>query len=649
MKLIKLKKLTLRNFKGIKNFELITDGNTQVYGDNATGKTTLFDAFTWLLFDKDSRGKKEFSIKTISNNEIVNNLEHEVSAIFDGTDGQTELKKIYKEKYTRKRGSATAELQGHESKYYVDGVPKKKGEYEDAVKLLISEDIFKLLTSPLFFNEQLDWKKRRNILLDVCGGISDDYVMDSSEELKELKTLLGNKTIEDYQKIIVSQKTKVNGDLQDIPVRIDEVTRQIPDVSELSKDSLEEKINLIDSQINEKQKEIANVKSGFAIAEKEKQIIELDGELINRKRQIENNSIENRHKFKMRLQTYEGDLSNFKYSKKRKEIEIKDLKRSIEQKEELQVKLRSQWQTINEEEFSFIAKSECPTCGQALPIEQVEQASHKALADFNLSKSAKLEEITKNGIFQKNSIEKLKESIVALEKEIDKFNKFIIDKEIEIEKVKKELVEIDVPDVAQDAEYSRKLRDKKDLQVDLATLNSDANMTIASLNNELTALQDDRRTLINDLQQFDALEHLKKRQAELEAEQKALGAEYEELERRLYLIELFTKTKVGLLTDKINGKFKIARFKLFDEQINGGIKECCETVVDGVPFGTGLNNAMRINVGLDIINTLTEHYRVSAPIFVDNAESVTDLIATTGQLISLIVSADDKKMRVEAV
>jgi hypothetical protein len=101
-----------------------------------------------------------------------------------------------------------------------------------------------------------------------------------------------------------------------------------------------------------------------------------------------------------------------------------------------------------------------------------------------------------------------------------------------------------------------------------------------------------------------------------------------------------------MLEGKINSKFHMARFKLFEVQVNGALAECCETTFNGVPY-SNLNNGARLNIGLDIINTLAEHYGFSPPVWLDNAESVTDILPTKGQQIRLIVSAADKKLRVE--
>src|SRR5690606_16272525 len=133
-----------------------------------------------------------------------------------------------------------------------------------------------------------------------------------------------------------------------------------------------------------------------------------------------------------------------------------------------------------------------------------------------------------------------------------------------------------------------------------------------------------------------------KRIEELEAEERRLAQEFEELERQLYLTEEFIRTKVRMLEDSINSRIRRARFKLFRQLVNGGVEETCETLLNGVPWPS-INGAGKIQVGLDIINTLANHYGFAPPVFIDDAVTITDIPETTGQQIRLIVSAADKR------
>jgi cell division protein FtsB len=149
-----------------------------------------------------------------------------------------------------------------------------------------------------------------------------------------------------------------------------------------------------------------------------------------------------------------------------------------------------------------------------------------------------------------------------------------------------------------------------------------------------------------DLQRHEQIEKADARIKELSDQERELAKEYEDLEQQVFLAEEFTRAKVGLLEKKINSRFDLARFKLFDVQVNGALSETCTTTYDGVPFDS-LNHGARLNVGLDIINTLADFYDFTPPVWIDNAESVTSIIPTRGQAIKLVVSAKDKKLRIE--
>ena len=259
---MKLHKLVLTNFKGIKSFTLDAQGqDVNIWGDNATGKTTLYDAFLWLLFDKDSQNRKDFEIKTIGpDGEYIHGLDHSVEATLeiDGAEILT-LKKVYMEKWTKKRGSPKAEFTGHTTDYYIDGVPVKKSDYDAKIASIADENIFKLLTSPKYFNEQLHWQERRKLLLQVCGDISDGDVIASDSSLTQLPAILGNRSIDDHRKIIAARRTEINKELERIPVRIDEVQRGLPDIAGIDQAGTAARIAKLKEEIKAKQEQLVRL------------------------------------------------------------------------------------------------------------------------------------------------------------------------------------------------------------------------------------------------------------------------------------------------------------------------------------------------------------------------------------------------------
>ncbi|MGJ9384285.1 AAA family ATPase [Salipaludibacillus sp. CF4.18] len=651
MKKLELVQLNLKNFKGIKAFTLDANGESKdVFGDNEVGKTTLPDAFNWLFFDKDSNNKKDFAIKTLDedNNEI-HGLDHEVSATINVDRKPTIFQKIYKEKWTKKKGSAHKEFTGHTTDYFIDEVPVKLKEYKDKVGEILDEESFKLLTNPAYFNESLKWGERREILLEVCGDVSNEDVIASDRKLSKLSDILGDKSIDDLKKIIAGKKKEINKQLDILPARIDEVQHNLPDISGLSEHGLKEEAAEYQEKIQAKEDEISRIRNGSEVAEKQKQLSELETEL---------NTIKNSHDSDNREKIVAKDQEYYKIKNLRDDIEfqITSADRKIKMNantanglEKQKKELADQYYQEKEKEMPEHDDSECSACGQALPVEQVKEAHEKALASFNRKKSERMEHIMSQG-------KQLKEKIAFYDDENEKILTTIEESKQSVENYDKQLeaLQQEINDIKTNTTSIDENPKYKELQSDILNVKSSINelqsSTIGNTNQakeELQTLTEEKTAVTLNLNKFEQHKQSKTRIKELTDQERSLSKEYEKLEAELYLSEEFIRTKVSLLEEKINSKFKYARFKLFETQINDGLKETCETLYKGVPYSKGLNNAWRINIGLDIINTLSEHYNFSAPIFIDNREAVTKLIDTEAQTISLIVSEKDKQLRVE--
>lgn len=658
---MKLVSLNLKNFKGITSFSLDPRGeDVSIFGDNAVGKTTLFDAFTWLLFDKNSSNRKDFEIKTLDgNNNPIHGLEHSVEGVFDIAGKELTLKKVYAEKWTKKRGSAQKQFTGHTVDHFVDGVPVQKKEYDARIAEIADENIFRLLTDPRYFNEVLHWQKRRELLLEVCGDVSDAEVMNmlyiydkpyaNKKELSRLADILGDRTIEQHRKVIQARRTEINKELEKFPVRIDEVKRNLPNVDNITNpEALPNDIVKLREELRSKQEELAQARAGGQVAEKTKELRMIEAQIMD---------LRNRHRQELdaTLAGKREELSNIQLSLNDIRFSIGSLNRSIQHNEaeinrlnERIAKLREAWHIQNDARFEFEQSETCPTCGQALPAEQLESAREKALADFNRKKAEKLESINAEG----KQLASLKSSY---EEELNTHRKTI-------EKYTKEMAELEQKETALKAEIDNIMQGAEPVEVttEYAQLENRQNAIMGEINElivnnsqAVNAIQKEIDTLtdaITALEQatarLEARKNGEKRIEDLKAEERRLAAEFEDLERQLYLTEEFIRSKVHLLEEKINSKFKMARFKLFEVQVNGALAETAETMYNGVPY-SNLNNGARINVGLDIINTLSEHYGFAPPVWLDNAESVTDILSTRGQQIRLIVSGMDKKLRIE--
>lgn len=635
---MKLTKLELLNFKGLKSFAINLNGDVVIRGDNATGKTTVFDSVCWLLFGKDSLDRADFEIKTLDGGEPIHKVNHEVIGTFTLDEGGTvELKRVYREKYSSPRGGDIT-LTGHTTDYFVDGVPKKEKEYKEVVNTLIDESIFKLITNPLYFNETYSWQNRRKLLLEMCGDIDDAAVINSRDDLRRLAELLEGRTVDDHRKVVAAKKTAINKELDMIPIRIDEAVRNKPETAS-DKEKLIRDIETLSAGIDEVEKQKAIIKNWFSSTEKESKIRDINRQLDAQKSKV----LSDYHKQKQHLRgEYEASLTKLKMvevDRDRCADRRDELNKEIERESKRIATLQSEFDAFNAQQFN---KESCPTCGQALPADK--QAALEA--EFNTNKSKKIEEwkgLIESAVKLKGNYEEQQEimasKIDSLTTEASQYN--------DAYNVKfKEYEAYSEPNLEDDPVYA-------DLKAQLFLLEIDDEPgadteDLAKLDEELSSMKSKKANLETELNKFNLIDDINHRILELESQQQKLVAEKNALDEASFLMDEFIKAKVNMLEENINSKFKLARFKMFNVMLNGNIEECCETTYKGVPYRS-MNNAARINVGLDIINALTSYYKVNAPVFIDNAEAVTDFIPVNSQTIKLIVDESEPQLVVKEV
>ncbi|MGN0489369.1 MAG: AAA family ATPase [Ruminococcus sp.] len=655
---MRIGKLTLNNFQGIKTLTIDLAGKSAaIYGDNATGKTTVYNALTWLLFDKASTGAKGFTPKTKGPDGDLHNLEHSVEAVLIEGGAQRTLKKVYKEKYKKKRGSAHEEFSGHTVDYYIDGVPAKEKEYNSAIELMTGGDAEKpkILTMPDYFPEKLPWDKRREILLEVCGDISEADIIAATPELKDLPDFLRmtgteekSYTIAEYQKIAKARLAEINKQLNEIPGRIDEAELAIPDTEGLDEKQLEANIEALESKKENLLKLKMDTEAGGFTAQLRKERAELEAEQAEKRAAF----------FSQQKPTdYSPEINVIqrRAAEIRNEIQTLESARQMLERdalliEETRSSLIAEYKRVQAETMSEESET-CPTCHRKLPEGEI--ASLRAA--FHKRKSERLIEINRKGK------EEASASIIrSKQEEAEKAAARIEELKAELEHTESELAEFRVKEIkaANEAPKYSDTTECKEYEARIAEINQKlADETesrareLETIEARIQAINDAIRNERDKIMQLTLEENQRRRIKELEKTEKSLGAEYEETEKGLHLCEEFIKAKVAALTDRINLKFKKVRFQLFQEQLNGGIKEDCEPMIRTktgrlVPY-TFANNAARINAGLEIIEVLAEHWGIEMPLFIDNAESVTSLIETKVQKIRLVVSPKDKALRVE--
>lgn len=640
---IRISNLKLKNFKGIKDLKIdFNSENTNIYGKNATGKTTIFDAFKWLFFDKDSNDRKDFNIKTLdSENKPIHFLDHEVEATLVVDEMKMVFKKILHEKWVTKRGQSEQEFAGHETNYWIDEVPIKKKDYEEKINSLIPESLFKLITDPTYFNNQLKWTERRELLINISGTtISDDEILNSKEEFKIIKDNLEGRSIDDYKKVVQAKIKDLNKEKETIPVRIDELTNTLITEHNIDYEEIEKQKEQYDQELQKIELEMTDVQA------RANENMKIAGELTEAKQELADFKLKKETEYS---QKYSNDLINLQNEKRIAESTIRvkqdednERKTKIEQDQKRKEELYKEWDIVNNQKLEYDPNSfVCPTCKREYETDQKEEIKKQFENNFNTHKKTEQDSINKEGQSINARIdentkarEKLQQEIQDANSKLENINNKIAD----IEKAKESDKTFDVTSMP---EYIDKDKKVKELEEKVKNL---TNGDISELQNKKAEITEEINKLNKTLNEREIQEKTKERIAELQNEEEVISNKIQELEGQEYALEDFTKTKVELLENAINSKFELVKFRLFDTQINGGLVECCDTLVNGVPYAD-VNNAHKILAGLDIINTLIKFYNTSAPIFIDNRESINEIYNIDTQIISLIVTTD-KELRI---
>lgn len=643
---IKISNLKLKNFKGIKNLEINFEGkNANIYGKNATGKTTVFDAFKWLFFDKDSSDRKDFNIKTLDeNNKPIHFLEHEVEAILliDGVD--MTFKKMLKEKWVTKRGETQQEFSGHETSYWIDEVPVKKKDYEEKINSLVPESLFKLITDPLYFNKQLKWQERREILTNISGNqITDEEILNANEEFKTLQQNLNGRSIEDYNKVVTSKIKDLNKEKEKIPIRIDELTNTLITEHDINYEELEKEKANCKVEIQKIDAEMTDIQTrAKENMKKADQLAAAKNELNTLKLKLETEHSKQQSEATIKLESEKAILES---RKRNLAAELEERKQKVENAESSKQELYKKWDELLNTKLEFDPNSFiCPTCKREYPAEKKEELKGAFINNFNEHKESEKQRINKEGQALNSVIEENRNKIEEIQETIQKTEKELLNINTKLEENAKEQSNIGPFDVTKLPQYQEKIKQVEELQTAISKI---VQSDTTEISNKKAKLVDQINEIDKKLNERDTQEKTKARIEELEAEEESISQKIQELEAQQYQIEEFTKTKVELLENAINSNFEIVRFRLFDTQINGGLVECCDTLVNGVPYAD-VNNAHKILAGLDIIKTLSRFYNTSAPIFIDNRESINSLHTISAQIISLIVTTDSQ-LRIEVI
>ena len=654
MKKIIIKKLSLINFKGIRNLTIdFNESVTTISGRNGLGKTTIFDAFTWLLFGKDSKERKQFGIKTYGKDgQTIPRLPHEVSGVLDVDGEKITLTRRFTEKWQKKHGTTIEKMAGHEEERLFNDVPMSVNDWAEKIESICPEQVFKFITNPLYFSSQKA-EVQRAMLFRMAGEVTDEEVAKDYKNFQDLLAQMTGKTMEEFKREVAAKKKRIKADIDALPERMDECQRQITamecdrDGKRIDFDALKNALGQKQAELDKVEEQIADITKAYndkmgARLEKTRELGDIKNQIVKREAEIKEEAYKDYRKELDTKQELHYQVESLKGEIARAEKEIASKQVELEKCVKVREEMIAEWHEINKSQLTFDDKDfVCPTCHRHFDIDDIEAKQAEMLSNFNEEKKRKLEDNTSRG---KANSERMK----AIEAEIKTLQSCIANNEVAIKEYaanplfNKELAAPDAtPLMASDKELAE-LKDKaKALQSEIdAEAKDDMPDTgaLASVKREKMVEIDSIKA---ELAKEEYVKAGKDRLAELEKKLRIQSEELAQLEATEDTMMEFAKERVKLVEDKINSMFTMVKFKMFDTQINGGVVETCEAVVDGVPYSTQ-NNAMVINIGIDIINAICRSENISAPIFVDNAESLNSILPTPSQLIRLVVTEDEK-------
>lgn len=645
MKRITIKTLSLTNFKGVRSLKIdFNETSTRVCGRNATGKTTLYDAFVWVLFGKDSKDRKQFDIKTLDEQGVaIPKIPHEVTAILYVDGQEITLTRRYMEKWVKKYGRTEETFEGHTEERIYNGVPISVKEWAEKIDAICPEQVFKMITSTTYFTSQKA-DVQRAMLFKMAGEVSDEDVAGGNKAFKALLGRLTGKTMDEYKRELRARKNRIKDEVFTIPERIDERQRDMAELEQIDFVQIKQEITDTEEQLQNVENQIMD--EGAAVkAQNEKRykqqvkISELKRELIEAEQAVRQEVLKDYYEQEMTHEKLIREHKTLQEQEKQAMRERSTTEQRIKQNQQRLDNLRAEWKRINASMFEFDEnEAVCPTCKRRLDDDDVEARRAQMEANFNQSKSEMLRQRVADASIVKVAIEADESHIKDLEEQMDKAAQRR--QEIEADTLYAEPQQPNEKPMIETDEKCAELR------AEIAAAENILKEAVYSPSNAEDLLRD-KNVLAEKLNELraqiskqDELQRCKARIEELNKLYKQGQNELSAIEGEEATIREFGRRRIEMTEDKVNRLFGLVKFKMYNYLNDGTPVETCEAVVDGVPYSSQ-NNAMRINMGLDIINTICAKEGIYAPIVLDNAESCNEIIPTGSQMILLSVTDDE--------
>lgn len=652
---IKFKKIRIRNFRGLVSFDANLEGRSvRISGANGLGKSSVADAITWVLFGKDSRRRTAFPIDPVDDaGRIIHNLDVsvELEMLIDGQP--TTLRRRRQEKWVQKRGMTTEQLDGHQTTCYIDGRPLPSSDFSSHVDTIVKEEIFRALTTPDYF-PSLPMDQQYRLLVKIVGTRTLAEIAAKDEEAMKVVDELGQRSLDQYRQGLSYDLQRTRKEQELIPVRLSEVQGFIEQVKAKGADGktaqrhakgIEEKLRQVTQEIDSMAGVVRAENARYNDQRAYIQQLRQQRAAIEDRIEKQNRETRTLHqslvcKAKEELEATEERHTAAKTMLGLHERRLKDLEQQLED-------FRSRWEEVERLSFSWNAEEAvCPTCGQPLPQDQADQKRVEAEMRFNERKMRQQDALDEEGKKLAASKKRLQDLSAAARQEMYEAERLTPEARERLSKAEAEPIEqADYHDASDWQRLTAEIDQRvKELE---QTTQAQEPPQLAALRTEEQGYRKELRLLEQTIDRSKQIDGYVRREKELQAQRTTLSGEVARMQTRLEAAERLQLMEANDLQQRVNELFPSVRFRLSRELLNGREVGHCEISVGGVPY-SGLSTSERINAGLQLINALARHYRIVAPIVIDNAEAVNKVAPTLGQQILLEVSSA-KKLHVEQI
>lgn len=646
MRKINLKKMTLQNFgKFIGKKDVAFGQRTEIKGRNESGKTTIGDSYSWVMTNKLMNGSSADGIRPQENGKDIDHIDIVVDVELDIDGRDVKIQKIQSQDWVKKTGA----FKGNNNTYMVNGIPKKEKEFGEFLKEIAPTEGLPFCISASAFLK-LDMKKRREKLFGGIPQFSDEDVIASDKRFEPVRPMLKDGTIDE---LISRAKFQLNGrgrgdkglrgQLDDIPTRIDEASKQICDVAEfeLAIKGLDEQIAEVDKQeqvLDESAKaydslsdEIISMRARLAEisvaagTDLRKQQSELNGKISDL--DVQNKSLAND------LRMAEMDLRHAEMGVQRHEEALKAAQRdySVCVKREFNESKLHEIEAEQFDENSLI----CPTCKQMRPSgqqEELRERFEKSKADrikeqeeakkrFDAKTNEMLDEITVRGNEADKGLKEAKSAKTEAEQQISEIKKQISSVSKEIESLSGELVKLPKEvDMSGNEEYQNLSKRILEKEKEMENLDN-GSVKRMELRRKRSILQGEKAEYSSKIK---IGQQAQDRVDELKEQRREIAKRIADCEKELDLLQEFNRAKCRMLTAEVNKLFRFTEWQLFKQQVNGEMAEICEPSFKGISYDRRLNDGAKLLIEADICATFQKTYDVSLPVFIDGAEALSN-------------------------